>query len=115
MNARSMTIRDMQAQLQELYGVEVPSTLISDVTEAVLEEICCGRRVLWRPFIRLSTSTASWSMYVRISMCSIRHSRLLLAVNLNRQKEPLGMWLAQTGGARVLVSGAHRCAEPWGE
>jgi putative transposase len=33
--ARGMTTRDIQAQLQELYGVEVSPTLISNVTEAV--------------------------------------------------------------------------------
>jgi putative transposase len=33
--ARGMTRRDIQAQLQELYGVEVSPTLISNVTEAV--------------------------------------------------------------------------------
>ncbi len=35
MYARGMTTRDIQAQLQELYGVEVSPTLISNVTEAV--------------------------------------------------------------------------------
>ncbi len=36
--ARGMTTRDIQAQLQELYGVEVSHTLISNVTEAVEQE-----------------------------------------------------------------------------
>ncbi len=35
--ARGMTTRDLQAQLQELYGVEVSPTLISNVTEAVAD------------------------------------------------------------------------------
>jgi hypothetical protein len=35
--ARGMTTRDIQAQLQELYGVEVSPTLISNVTEAVMD------------------------------------------------------------------------------
>ena len=34
-----MTTRDIQAQLQELSGVEVSPTLISNVTEAVMEEV----------------------------------------------------------------------------
>ena len=37
--ARGMTTRDMQAQVQELYGVEVSPTLISNVTEAVMDEV----------------------------------------------------------------------------
>jgi transposase-like protein len=38
-----MTVRDIQAQLQELYGVEVSVGLISNVTDAVEEE-----RKLWQ-------------------------------------------------------------------
>lgn len=34
-----MTTRDIQAQLQELSGVEVSPTLISNVTEAVMDEV----------------------------------------------------------------------------
>jgi putative transposase len=37
--ARGMTTRDIQAQLQELYGVEVSATFISNVTEQVMEEV----------------------------------------------------------------------------
>lgn len=39
MYARGLSVRDIQAQLQELYGVEVSSTLISQVTDAVLDEV----------------------------------------------------------------------------
>ncbi len=37
--ARGMTTRDIQAQLQELYGVEISPALISNVTEAVMDEV----------------------------------------------------------------------------
>jgi hypothetical protein len=37
--ARGMTTRDIQAQLQELYGVEVSLTFISNVTEEVMDEV----------------------------------------------------------------------------
>ena len=36
--ARGMSTRDITAQLQDLYGVEVSAGLISNVTEAVEEE-----------------------------------------------------------------------------
>src|SRR3990167_1015908 len=36
MYARGMTTRDIQAQLHELYGVDVSPTLISNVTDAIL-------------------------------------------------------------------------------
>jgi putative transposase len=37
--ARGMTTRDIQAQVHGLYGVEVSPTFISNVTEAVLDEV----------------------------------------------------------------------------
>jgi putative transposase len=48
--ARGMTTRDIQAQLQDLYGVEVSAGLISNVTDAVEDE-----RKLWqnRPLERV--------------------------------------------------------------
>jgi putative transposase len=39
MYARGMTTRDIQGHLEEIYGVEVSPTLISNVTDAVLEEV----------------------------------------------------------------------------
>jgi putative transposase len=41
--ARGMTTRDIQAQLLDLYGVEVSHTLVSNVTEAVEQE-----RIAWQ-------------------------------------------------------------------
>ena len=34
-----MTTRDIQAHLEEIYGVEVSPSLISEVTDAVVEEV----------------------------------------------------------------------------
>ena len=37
--ARGMSVRDIRAHLQELYGVEVSPHLISRVTDGVLDEL----------------------------------------------------------------------------
>ncbi|HBC40495.1 MAG TPA: hypothetical protein DCZ88_00970 [Pseudanabaena sp.] len=34
-----MSVRDIQGQLQEMYGVEVSPTLISNVTDALIDEV----------------------------------------------------------------------------
>jgi putative transposase len=39
MYARGMTTRDIQGHLEEIYGVEVSPALISNVTEAVMDEV----------------------------------------------------------------------------
>src|SRR5215469_13216593 len=39
MYARGMTTREIQGHLEEMYGIEVSPTLISNVTDAVIEEV----------------------------------------------------------------------------
>jgi putative transposase len=39
MYARGMSTREIQGHLKEIYGIEVSPTLISNVTEAILEEV----------------------------------------------------------------------------
>jgi putative transposase len=109
--ARGMTTRDIQAQVQELYGVDVSPTLISNVTEAVMDEV---RQWQSRPLEPVYPI-----IYVDCLVVKVRENQrvintslyLVLAVNLDGQKELLGMWIAQTEGARVLALGAHRSAE----
>ena len=43
--AKGMTVRDIQEILQELYHVEISSTLISKVTDAVNEEASIGSNI----------------------------------------------------------------------
>jgi putative transposase len=102
--ARGMTTRDIQAQLQELYGVEVSPTLISNVTEAVMDEV---RQWQMRPLEPVYPI-----VYVDCLVVNVRENQrvinkalyLVLAVNLNGQKELLGMWIAQTEGAKFWLS-----------
>ena len=39
MYARGMTVRDISAQLEELYGAKVSAALISEVTDVVSEDV----------------------------------------------------------------------------
>jgi putative transposase len=39
MHARGMSVREIRAHLEELYGIDVSPDLISAVTDAVLEEV----------------------------------------------------------------------------
>jgi putative transposase len=113
--ARGMTTRDIQALLQELYGVEISPTLISNVTEAVMDEV---RQWQTRPLEPIYPI-----IYVDSLVVKVRENQrvlkkalyLVLAVNLEGQKERLRMWIAQTEGARVLALGAHGVAKPWGQ
>jgi putative transposase len=50
MYARGMTTREIQGHLQEMYGVEVSPALVSEVTEAVSEEVKAWQSRPWSRF-----------------------------------------------------------------
>jgi putative transposase len=101
--ARGMTTRDIQGHLQELYGVEVSPTLISQVTDAVTEEI-----TLWqnRPLEEVYPI-----IYLDAVRVKVRHNGsvinkavyLAIGVTWDGNKEILGMWIAETEGAKFWL------------
>lgn len=104
MYARGMTTRDIQGHLQEMYGVEVSPTLISQVTDAVTDEIR-----LWqnRPLDEIYPI-----LYLDAIRIKVKHNSqivnkavyLAIAVNMNGVKEVLGMWAAETEGAKFWLN-----------
>ncbi|HEY9631440.1 MAG TPA: IS256 family transposase [Coleofasciculaceae cyanobacterium] len=102
--ARGMTTRDIQAQLQELYGVEVSHTLISNVTEAVEQE-----RKAWQ---NRSLDAIYPIIYFDALVVKVRHEgrvvnkaiHLALGVNLAGQKELLGLWMTQNESSKFWLS-----------
>lgn len=104
MYARGMTTRDIQSHLEEIYGVEVSPTLISQVTEAVVEEVR-----LWqnRPLDEVYPI-----VYLDAVRVGVRHNGqivkkavyLAIAVTMTGVKEVLGMWAAETEGAKFWLA-----------
>jgi putative transposase len=102
--ARGMSVRDIQDQLQDLYGVEVSSGLISKVTDAVDEE-----RKLWqsRPLERLYPIVYLDAIVVKVRQDGRvinKAIHLALGVNLQGQKELLGMWMTQNESSKFWLS-----------
>jgi putative transposase len=99
-----MTTRDIQAQVQELYGVEVSPTFISNITEAVMEEV---RQWQNRPLDAVYPI-----VYVDCLVIKVRENQrvlnkalyLALGIDLEGQKELLGMWMAQSEGAKFWLT-----------
>lgn len=101
--ARGMSTRDIQAQLQDLYGVEVSAGLISNVTDAVEEE-----RKLWqnRPLERVYPIVYFDALVVKVRQDGRvinKAIHLALAVNLSGNKELLGMWMTQNESSKFWL------------
>ena len=100
--ARGMTVREIQAHLQEMYGTEVSPSLISSVTDAVVDEV-----KLWqgRPLDAVYPIVYLDCIHVKVREGAVRVKAVYLAigVTLAGEKEVLGLWLAQTEGAKFWL------------
>jgi putative transposase len=104
MYARGMSTRDIQGQLQEMYGVEVSATLISHVTDAVMDEVKAWQS---RPLDKIYPIIYFDALMVKIRVDKQIVNKamyLALGINMDGEKELLGMWCNVTEGAKFWLS-----------
>jgi putative transposase len=102
--ARGMTVREIQQHLLEIYKVEVSSSLITNATDAVIEEV--------KAWQNRSLESVYPIVYFDAIVVKIRHEGkvtnraiyLALAINLEGKKEVLGMWSSENEGARFWLA-----------
>ena len=103
--AKGMTTRDIQEIVQELYGVEVSPTLISEITADLDAEVTAWRT---RPLDAVWPIVYFDGIVVHVRGASGRVSQhtvyVAIGVNLEGHKELLGLWLGQTEGAKFWLS-----------
>ncbi len=102
--ARGMTTRDIQAHFVETYGVDVSATFISQVTSAVMEEVKAWQS---RPLDNLYPIVYLDALVVRSRASGAVQNKsvyLALGINMDGEKELLGLWMAETEGARFWLS-----------
>ena len=100
--ARGMTVREIGAHLQEMYGTEVSPSLISSVTDAVSEEVKAWQA---RPLDPIYPIVYLDCIHVKVREGAVRVKAVYLAIGITMQghKEVLGLWLAQTEGAKFWL------------
>jgi putative transposase len=101
--ARGMTQREIQGHLEEIYGVEVSPSLISTVTDAVLDEVRAWQS---RPLDSVYPILYLDALQVKVkSQGRVVNKAIYLAfgVNLQGLKEVLGMWAAEAEGAKFWM------------
>jgi putative transposase len=101
--ARGMTVREIQSHLEEIYGTEVSPTLISSVTDAVIEEVKAWQS---RPLDALYPIVYLDCIHVKVRDNGTVRAKavyLALGIKLDGEKELLGIWIAQTEGAKFWL------------
>ena len=97
------TTRDIQAQLKDIYGADVSPTLISKITDEVMDEVITWKN---RPLESLYPI-----VYMDALVVKVREDKsvikkavyLALGVNLEGKKEILGMWCSQNEGSKFWL------------
>lgn len=102
--AKGMTTREIVATFKEMYDADVSASLISKVTDAVLEQV-----IEWqaRPLDAIYPI-----VYLDCIVVKVRQNKqvinkaiyLALGVNMEGQKELLDMWMSETEGAKFWLS-----------
>lgn len=102
--ARGMTTRDIQEQLQDLYGVEISAALISNVTNAVIDEV-----KIWqsRPLDKLYPIVYLDALVIKVQEDKRVINKafyLAVGIDIDGEKELLGIWVSQNEGAKFWLS-----------
>ena len=103
MYARGMSTRDIQAHLHEIYGVEVSASLVSEVTDQVMEEVRAWQSRPLEPLYMI--------LYLDALVVKMRHEgrvesrAVFVAIGITREgtKEVLGLWTSATEGAKLWM------------
>lgn len=102
--ARGMSTRDIAASFEEMYGAQVSHTLIANVTEAVWETVQTWQS---RPLDEVYPIVYLDGLVVKVHQDGRvlkKTVHVALGVNLEGQKEVLGLWLAEAEGAKFWLS-----------
>ncbi len=102
--AKGMSTRDIVDAFKEMYDADVSATLVSKVTEQVMETVTEWQS---RPLDAVYPI-----VYLDCIVLKIRQNKrvinkamyVALGVNMEGQKELLGLWLAETEGAKFWLS-----------
>ncbi|KKY08266.1 hypothetical protein ST27_24320, partial [Xanthomonas phaseoli pv. phaseoli] len=96
------TVREIQSHLEEMYGTEVSPSLISSVTDAVVEEVKAWQA---RPLDPVYPIVYLDCIHVKVREGAVRVKAVYLAIGITMggEKEVLGLWLAQAEGAKFWL------------
>jgi len=101
--ARGLTVRDVQAHLREIYGVDVSADLISTITDSVLDEL--------REWQNRPLDSVYPVIYLDAIVCKVRHegsvrnkaAHIAVGVDVEGRKHVLGMWVETAEGAKFWL------------
>lgn len=104
MYARGMTTREIESHLKEIYGVEVSPALVSQVTEAVSEEVKRWQSRALEPLYGIVYLDALYVKMRHEGRVENRAVYVAIGVDLEGQKDVLGLWCSANEGSKFWLS-----------
>ncbi len=103
MYAKGMTTRDIQSHIQELYGIELSATLISNITDKVVEVATDWQaRPLYSIYPVVYFDAIHYKVKENGKVIS-KAAYTCLGINSNGRKDILGIWVGESEGARFWL------------
>ncbi|WP_339051754.1 IS256 family transposase [Candidatus Lariskella endosymbiont of Epinotia ramella] len=102
--AKGMSLSDIKIQLQELYGAEVSESLISRVTDDVIDEVRIWQSRPLEPLYPI--------VYFDCLIVKVRQDKQIinksvyvaLGIDLQGRKDILGLWISENEGSKFWLS-----------
>lgn len=105
--ARGLSTREINEQIQDLYGIEVSSTMVSNITDSILPEI--------KEWQSRSLEEVYPIVFIDAVHFSVREENhvikkaayIVLGVDRNGMKDVLGIWIGENESAKFWLGVLH--------
>jgi putative transposase len=102
--ARGMTTREIQGHLEEMYQVEVSPSLISEITDGVMEQARAWQNRPLEPFYGVVFLDALYVKMRHEGRVENRAVYVAIGIDLEGRKDVLGLWTSGAEGAKFWLN-----------
>lgn len=105
MYAKGMTTRDIQSHITELYGLDISPTLVSNITERIVD---LAKEWQNRPLEKIYPIIFLDAIHYKVrndsNKVTSKGAYTCLAIDMEGKKDLLGLWVSETEGANFWLN-----------
>lgn len=102
--ARGMSTRDIQAELQELYGIDVSPSMISKITDKIIDSSIAWQNRELDPAYPIVYMDAIHFKVKEDAKIINKAAYICMALDIKGYKDILGIWIGEQEGAKFWLS-----------